>query len=136
MPRVKWGEQYSVGVPSIDEQHSKIVSLLNQLHDGMMTGTDRITLGRVLLALIDYTTTHFTYEEELLARAGYPDSDAHKKEHADLIKQIQGIRRDYETDGPRAVTIPVMSFLANWVTNHILGADMRYRPHLVAKGVR
>jgi hemerythrin-like metal-binding protein len=88
------------------------------------------------LALIDSTTTQFTYEEELLARAGYPDSAVHKKEHADLIKHIQVIRRDDETDGPRAVTIPVMSFFANWVTSHILGTDMLYRPYLVAKGVR
>lgn len=136
MPRVKWGDEYSVGVPSLDEQHGKMVSLLNQLHDGMMTGTDKIALGGILQALITYTLMHFTYEEELLVRTGYPDCDAHQKEHAELIQQIQGIRHDCDTDGPRAVTIPVLSFLANWVTNHILGTDRRYRPHLVAKGIQ
>jgi len=136
MPRVKWGDHYSVGVPSIDEQHAKMVSLLNQLHDGMMGGTDKITLGRTLQALIEFTMTHFAYEEELLERAEYPDGEAHKKEHADLIGQIQGIRRGYESDGPAVVTIPVLSFLANWVSNHILGTDMRYRPHLMAKGIK
>lgn len=136
MPRVTWGDQYSVGVPSIDEQHLKMVSLLNQIHDGMMSGKEKAVLGRILQALIEYTRMHFAYEEELLTRSGYPDSAAHQKEHADLLQQIRTIRQQCEVDGSNVVTIPVMSFLENWTMNHILGADMRYRDHLVANGFK
>ncbi|MDR3527987.1 MAG: bacteriohemerythrin [Rhizomicrobium sp.] len=135
MPRMIWAEHYSVGVASIDAQHQKMMALLNRLHDGMMAGTDKIALGGTLQALIDYTMMHFKFEEELLARADYPDCAAHRQEHAALLRQIQAIRQQYEKVGPRAVTIPVLSFLANWIANHILGADMRYRSHVLDKGV-
>ena len=136
MPRVMWSAELSVGVPSIDDQHQKMVSLLNQLHDGMMSGKGKIALGGILQALIEYTTMHFTHEEDLLVRSGYPDYVAHQQEHADLLRQILGIRRQYETVGPSAVTIPVMSFLENWTMNHITGADRRYRAHLAGKGLK
>ena len=136
MARVTWSDQLSVGVSSIDDQHRKMVSLLNQMHDGMMAGKGKIALGGILQALIQYTTIHFTHEEDLLLRSDYPDRVAHQKEHADLLRQIQNIRRQYETVGPSAVTIPVMSFLENWTMNHITGADMRYREHLAGKGFK
>ena len=136
MPLVKWSDALSVGVPSLDDQHKKMLGLLNQLHDGMMAGKDKMVLGEVLKTLIASTTIHFKYEEDVLAQAGYPDGVAHRAEHAELTRQIQNIRREYETIGPSAMTIPVMSFLKNWLTAHILGADMKYRPHLIAKGVK
>ena len=136
MPRVTWSDRLSVGVQSIDDQHRKMLSLLNQLYDGMMSGKGKIALGGILQALIDCTAMHFTHEENLLLRSGYPDSAAHQKEHSDLLQQIRGIRRQYETVGPSAVTIPVMSFLENWTMNHITGADMRHREHLAAKGFK
>jgi hemerythrin-like metal-binding protein len=133
---VKWRDELSVGVASLDDQHKKMLSLLNQLHDGMMTGRDKISLGDTLKQLISATTMHFKYEEDLLARNGYPDGPAHRIEHAELTRQIHGIRHQYETVGPSAMTIPVMSFLKNWLMAHILGADMRYRSYLTARGVK
>lgn len=136
MPLMKWSDALSVGVPSLDDQHQKMVGLLNQLHDGMMAGKDKMALGDVLKALTAATAMHFKYEEELLARVGYPEVPSHCAEHAKLTRQIQNIRREYDTVGPCAMTIPVMSFLKNWLTAHILGADMKYRPHLAAKGIK
>lgn len=136
MPLVTWNDSLSVGVPSIDDQHKKLVSLLNQLHDGMMSGKGKVILGGVLQGLIEYTTVHFKYEEDLFARTGYPESEAHKKEHADLVRSVKEIRQKYETAGPSALTISVMSFLKSWLTSHIQGADRKYSAHLVSKGVR
>lgn len=133
---VKWGDELSVGVPSIDDQHKKMLSLLNQLHDGMMAGRDKITLGDTLKQLITATAIHFKYEEDMLARVGYPDEPAHRIEHATLTRQIHDIRRQYETVGPSAMTIPVMSFLKSWLVAHISGSDMRYRTYLTARGVK
>jgi len=135
MALVVWNEKLSVGVRSIDDQHKKLVTLLNQLHDGMMAGKGKEMLGTVLKGLIDYTASHFKYEEDLFARTGYPDSTAHKKEHADLVRRVLEVQAQYEEKGPSALTIPVMNFLKDWLTTHIQGADRAYAPHLAAKGV-
>ena len=136
MPLVVWSEKLSVGVRSIDDQHKKLVTLLNQLHDGMMAGKGKEVIGGVLKGLIDYTANHFRYEEELFARIGYPDGAAHKHDHDELVRKVVEIQKKYEQSGPGALTIPVMNFLKDWLTAHILGSDMKYRAHLVAKGVK
>ncbi len=136
MPLVVWSEKLSVGVPSIDNQHKKLVTLLNQLHDGMMNGKGKEVVGPVLRGLIDYTASHFKYEEQLFDKTTYPEAARHKKEHDDLVKRVLEIQQKYEQSGPGILTIQVMNFLKDWLTNHILGSDMRYSDHLIAKGVR
>jgi hemerythrin-like metal-binding protein len=130
-----WNEKLSVGIPSIDNQHKKLVTFINQLHDGMMAGKGKEVVGPVLKGLIEYTATHFKYEEQLFAKTGYAEAADHKKHHDDLVRQVMDIQKKYEQSGPNALTIQVMNFLKEWLTGHILGADKRYVAHLTAKGV-
>ena len=80
MPLIAWDQGFSVGVGSIDEQHKKLIGLLNDLHDAMRFGKGRDVLGKVLAELIDYTAYHFRTEEGLFAKYG-PDivKYAHKR---------------------------------------------------------
>jgi len=135
MALVTWSEKLSVGVRSIDDQHKKLVTLLNQLHDGMIAGKGKDVLGGVLKGLIDYTATHFKYEEDLFARTGYGNAAAHKREHADLVRRVLEIQRAYDEKGPAVLTIQVMNFLKDWLTLHIQGSDMDYVAHFRANGV-
>lgn len=135
MALVVWNEKLSVGVKSIDDQHKKLITLVNQLHDGMMNGRGKETVGPVLKGLIDYTRTHFKYEEDLFARTGYGEAAAHKKEHDELVRRVIEIQKIYDEKGPSVLTIQVMNFLKEWLTAHILGSDMKYGPHLKAKGL-
>ncbi|GAA0544648.1 hemerythrin [Rhizomicrobium palustre] len=135
MALVAWSEKLSVGIRSIDDQHKKLVTLVNQLHDGMIAGKGKEVVGPVLKGLIDYTATHFKFEEDLFARTGYGDAAAHKKEHEDLVRRVKEIQQVYDQKGPSVLTIQVMNFLKDWLTSHILGSDQKYAPHLKSKGV-
>lgn len=135
MALVIWNEKLSVGVRSIDDQHKKLVTLINQLHDAMMSGRGKEAVGPVLKGLIDYTKSHFKYEEDLFARTGYGDAAAHKKEHDDLVRRVVELQRVYDEKGPAVLTIQVMNFLKEWLTAHIQGSDVKYAPHLTSKGV-
>ena len=136
MALVVWSDKLSVGVRSIDDQHQKLVNLLNQLHDAMLEGRGAEVVGPVLKGLIDYTANHFKYEEELFARTGYADSVAHKKEHIDLVSRVLEVQKTYNKKGPRVLTLHVRNFLKDWLTGHIQGSDQKYVAHLKAKGVR
>lgn len=136
MPLFIWNDKLSVGIPSIDNQHKKLVTMINQLHDGMMNGKGKEVVGPVLKGLIEYTATHFKYEEQLFDKVRYPDAAIHKKEHDDLVRRVVEIQQKYEQSGPGALTIQVMNFLKEWLTHHIQGADMAYTDHLIAKGIR
>lgn len=134
MALITWTENFSVQVQSIDDQHKKLIGLVNDLYDAMRAGKARDVLGKVLSELIDYTVYHFGTEEKLFVKYGYPEYKAHKKEHDDLTKQAVALKEKFD-NGNMMITIEVMNFLKDWLNNHILGTDKKYGPFLSAKGV-
>ena len=63
MALIAWNDSYSVKVKQMDEQHKKLVEMINQLHDAMKVGQGKQVVGDVLNALVSYTKTHFASEE-------------------------------------------------------------------------
>jgi len=130
MPLLTWdSNRYSVGVKSIDGQHSVLFGLINDLHEAMLKGQAQSQTGPLLRKLADYTQTHFTAEEEIMAGAKYPGLADHKLKHRDLIKQVQEFSSRFEK-GEIALTPDLMNFLRDWLTNHIQKVDHAYAPWL------
>ena len=88
MPLMTWTEKMSVGVAVLDNDHKKLVDMVNNLFDGVQSGQGKEALGRILDGLIAYTVDHFKREEQFFAQTGYPDNVAHKAQHEDLCKQV------------------------------------------------
>ena len=136
MPLMSWNDKMSVGVGVIDEDHKKLVSMVNNLYDGIQAGKGKDTVGPVLDGLIDYTKMHFAREEKFFAQTAYPDSAAHKKEHEALTKQVADVQAKFKAGATSTLSLEVMNFLKNWLINHIQGSDKKYGPHLNGKGVK
>lgn len=135
MPLMTWNPKMSVGIASIDEQHKKLVGMLNDLYDGIAANHAKEKLAVVLDGLIAYTANHFKYEERFFAQTGYPDTAAHVKEHQDLTNQVLDVQRRFKAGEAGTLSMEVLNFLKQWLVNHIQGSDKRYAPHLNAKGV-
>jgi len=120
-----WQARYSVGIPEIDEQHKRLIGLINDLQAAMLRGEGKTVLSRILDELIRYTETHFAAEEKLLRARRYSEVAAHEQQHQNLKKQVYALRDELRS-GKVTVTMEVMHFLKNWLANHILGADLRY----------
>ncbi len=125
MPLIAWNESLSVSVPEFDEQHKKLIAIVNDLHDAMQKGQGREGLGALLNALVQYTVTHFAAEEKRLSQASYPGYLSHKGEHDELTRKVQDLKKRFDS-GNAALTVEVMAFLKNWLTNHIQGTDKKY----------
>ena len=130
-----WDEKFSVGVPSIDAQHKKLISLTDRLHEAMKSGKGNDALAEVLDSLIDYTVTHFAYEEKLMSANAYPGYLAHKVIHDNLTAKAKSIRDSWR-EGKPMVTVDLMNFLKTWLTDHIHGEDKKYSTLLREKGVQ
>lgn len=135
MALFQWREDYSVKIPSIDAQHKRLVEMLNQLNDGMASGTGHAQLGTLLDGLVDYTAKHFAYEEKLFEQHTFPGAEQHIAEHRRLVEQVLEFKRKYE-GGQAAINMALMKFLKDWLIKHILGSDKAYGGHLVERGVR
>lgn len=134
MALLDWNDNYSVKVKEIDNQHKKLVELINTLHDGMKSGKGKEVLGKILDELANYTVYHFGYEEKLFEKHGYPESIIHKRQHSDLVSQVQKFIESYK-NGNGVLTIELMNFLRDWLTQHIAGSDKKYTVFLNGKGV-
>jgi hemerythrin len=130
-----WNQKLSVGVQVMDDDHKRLVGMLNQLFDAMQAGQGKEVLGCILDDLVDYTKRHFAREEAFFAKTGYPDAEAHHKEHADLTAQVLEVQQKYNSGNDCMLSLELMRFLKNWLTNHIQGADQKYGPYLNSKGI-
>lgn len=133
MPLIVWETKFSIGQPEIDEQHKKLILLINQFHDAMMAGNGKEMLEEVLTGLIDYTSYHFKAEEDLMFRQAYPDLDAHMAEHAYFIRKITQTQEAFRS-GERMLTIHLMNFLRDWLVNHIMLTDKRIGDFITRRG--
>lgn len=133
MPLLNWTDAYSVKVKEMDNQHRKLVDLINMLHDAMKGGKGKEVIGEIAASLTDYTKTHFSAEERLMKIHNYPGYEEQKKLHNLLIQQLNDIRRKYEAG--TVLSQEVITFLKGWLINHIQGVDQKYGPFMNGKGV-
>jgi hemerythrin len=134
MALISWQPNYSVNIKEIDLQHRKLIDLINHLHDAMKTGKGKEVMSKILSELVDYTNYHFGNEEKLFDKHGYSESRTHKRQHADLVKQVVSYKNDFE-NGKSLLTMDLMNFLKDWLTKHILDSDKQYSSFLNSKGV-
>lgn len=135
MSLLAWSDIFSVGVKEIDEQHKQLLDLVNRLNDAMQGEADRAVLGRIIDDLVDYTKTHFAYEERLMDEYRYSLAQRHRLEHRHLIQAVLDIQRKFEVQGV-ALTAEVMLLLRDWLSRHIMNSDRLFGRELNAKGFR
>lgn len=135
MSLIAWNESLSVGVREIDEQHRKLVQLINGLHDHMVAGDAREIMGKVLERVIQYTAFHFETEEKLMQLHAFGGGAAHVREHKALVAKALDLQSKF-THGQTAITMETMTFLRDWLQHHILESDKMLGKFLSVQGVR
>lgn len=126
---VTWEERYSVGNERLDQQHQRIVGMINKLGEAMDAGAERPALMMILSDLAGYTKTHFTEEVHLMELCDYPKLDEHLIQHAMLNRQLADFYRNFYLSS-RPQSAEVMAFLLNWLYEHILEQDKQYVPFI------
>jgi hemerythrin len=130
-----WSDQYSVGIEEIDEQHKKLMWLLNKMYQNVLTKNDAVITANILEELIQYTIIHFAVEESLMQIFDYDGYDTHKRHHDQLKQQVLDIRdkfRERKID----INIKLFKFLKSWLLNHILLEDKQYMDTILTGKVK
>ena len=120
MALLVWQAELDTGIDVIDQQHHRIVALINQLAEA----TTRDDQAAVLEELVDYTLSHFAFEEELMEEAGYAFCAAHKRVHEVFVKRVSEYRMRFQAG--EDITDELRTMLSRWLFNHIRGDDKAY----------
>ena len=120
-----WKDEYSVGVDVLDDDHRKLLNLINKFQTAVQYQTGEVFEKEALAEVIDYTKYHFEREEKMMEEAGYADIETHKKIHRSMIAKIDGFMLEYDKQGHLALQ-EVSEYLQTWLVEHINGTDQDY----------
>ncbi len=123
MDDLVWDDSLSVQVQEIDEDHRRLVELFNILNRAVREGDAADYINAVMEELVNCTAWHFSHEERLMLRHGYEGAAEHKAEHRELIDSARVLQQRLKQGGER-LSGEDIEFLEQWLTGHILGADM------------
>ncbi len=135
MEPIEWTDSFSVGVALFDEQHRRLIAMLNKMIKNPTATTCSETVGDVLTDMTRYAQEHFKSEEDLMAEYHYPHLEAHKHQHhgfQDKVARLCLATAEGQTTVPREL----LAYLQQWLIRHILQEDMAFKPFFEQKGVR
>ncbi|HNI26578.1 MAG TPA: bacteriohemerythrin, partial [Leptospiraceae bacterium] len=131
---IQWDDTLSVNVDELNEQHKKLIEILNLLYTSTHENKSREVLTEILNSLIQYTVVHFETEEKLMAKTKYPGMEEHIREHELLKQQVLSYNSQYQSES-ETVSFELLNFLRKWLTNHILRSDKKYSKHFNQAGI-
>lgn len=120
-----WNPIYSVGIEKIDEQHKKLLDIINELYAAFMAKKTKEITNDIIAKLVDYTHYHFSFEEQMLVESNYTELNKHKELHSELVKKLNGFKHQIENENID-ITYNLMNFLRSWLIDHIQGEDKKY----------
>lgn len=128
---IDWNESLSVGNSILDEQHQRLIDIINGFHEEVVSHPENelTIIPRVLDKLFDYVQYHFETEEEMMETAGYPDLENHRKTHRAIKEKLFDIK-DRLVRKEIVISLELVVFFEEWLVNHILGVDMEYKGKL------
>jgi hemerythrin len=126
MAIIVWSSELNIGIDVIDKQHMRIADYINRMHEAIERN-DMHEIADLFDELIDYTQTHFTFEEEIQRKARYEFCSAHKRVHMVFIKKLAEYKAQFDK-GDIEIAQRVLDMLSRWLINHIKHDDADYLP--------
>lgn len=123
MAYLTWTDDLDTGIEVIDGQHRRIVDYINKLHDAHERG-DRTLLGAAIEETVDYTLSHFGFEEALMEDAGYEFVRPHKKVHELFTKRVAEYQLRFRAG--EDVSEEMLNLLSRWLFSHIRSDDASF----------
>lgn len=120
---MEWVPSYNIGIDVIDNQHRQILDYINAL-EAIRHTRNREKIKEVLEDLIDYTQSHFTFEESLLEQVEYQYLNSHRGIHALFVKRLTDYRQKFEEG--HSIEHDLYRLLSKWLINHIQHDDQDY----------
>lgn len=129
MAKLDWLESFELGVDEIDDDHREMLAIMRDV-EAAADASDFALRARLLDRLIDASLEHFRREEAYLERIGYPDLEAHKTYHADLVSRAGAVKRVCETIQPSPTFKDCCAEMFGFLVDDIVAGDLRFKSYL------
>ena len=134
MPLFIWGEAFNVNIREINDQHRRLIDLLNDLQKALQESAPKERWMKVLDEFAETSVRNFETEERLMLLHEAPDYIPHKIRHDRFVSQFKEYREQLESERLQ-LSLPFLEDLADWWRNHIIDFDAKAAAWLNQKGV-
>ena len=121
---IHWSDSYSVGNQVIDNDHKRLIELINSLHESFSKGEEDSIVGEILDELIIYSQYHFKKEEAIFAENLTPEKIEHINQHKLFIQQVSEFNSQF-LHGDIQISNEIMCFMRDWLIHHINVLDKK-----------
>jgi len=132
---INWNDRYSVKIKEIDEQHKRLIELINNVYDSFEREEQAEIIGNVIGEMEKYALSHFNTEERYFAQFSYKNSANHIQEHRHFIEKVKDFQNELKKD-QKVLSYKVLDFLRNWFNTHVLKTDKKYEFLLRENGLQ
>lgn len=134
MLSINWNqERMSVGIKVIDEQHKKLIALINSIIFSIENHTQRNDIYKIIEDTLEYAKYHFSTEENLFFEYNIDKNiiQEHKKVHQEFIDKATSLYAKIKDDqlNKNNYSIEIVTdlyrYLTGWLVKHILSEDKK-----------
>ena len=129
-------KEFLTGIDTVDNQHQRLVNMVTQLDNVRKIFYPSMkkkqkAVGEVVSEMIDYTISHFAFEESLMEDANYKFFKAHKRIHELFIKRAGEYKDRWKTG--EDIVYELYDVLHRWLFNHIQNDDRAFAPSVMKR---
>jgi hemerythrin len=125
MPIINWNDGFHIGIKKFDNDHKRLIELLNRVYDNFIDGVSDNNAGEILEELVAYTKYHFGAEEHVMEKLDYPEMQKHKEEHLHFTGRAHHLKNLFDS-GIYNLDSEMLLFLKGWLSFHILRSDAEF----------
>jgi hemerythrin len=114
---IEWRDGFKIGVAQVDQEHRHLFTLVRALNLD--------SVDQTVEELLDYVVTHFSNEQELMEKSGYPAFEQHLKLHEEFAAQVADFLGNGEAWTEERIQ-ELRRFLNKWLIGHIMTHDLRF----------
>ncbi len=125
MKIIEFQKEFITGNAKIDLQHEKILQLISTFYEILGTKESRAQTINFLIMINEYTTKHFSDEEQFMQSMEYPYFEAHKKAHEEISKKSADMLEEYKA-GTLSHSVELALFIRQNISEQIVKHDIHF----------
>ncbi|MFA6136859.1 MAG: bacteriohemerythrin [Sulfurimonas sp.] len=121
---IEWNDGLSVGVEVLDNDHKKLLDIINQLSEAIDANASENVLENIFKELEEYALIHFAQEESYIKQCSQNALSGHKEQHDDFISKIPQLKAKFLSTNDYIAAQDTTIYLIDWLLNHIITEDI------------
>lgn len=130
----KWSDEYSIDNPRIDAQHKKLFDMAGAVESIADRSVSKRKIKDLLTEFFHYMRDHFSDEEKYMEEINYPELEAHRKIHKEIIQSMVHLIGSIKTTNDLKERLYLIS--KKWLLEHILFEDMKITEFLRTQAMK